>query len=360
MITRTVGLAALFLALAGAAQAQPAPAKPPAPAAAPAPPVRTITNVRGNVFRASNGNVSDVYLVTPAGIVLADPMTMEFATWLKGELARRHPGIPVRYVIYSHSHWDHIEGGDVFADTALFIGQERMLKNMDGRFPHMPGGFVDLNNNGTFELDEVRDRNAHPEYNGVCGSRFFDEKDLNHDGHVTPAEYYSKVRRPDLTYSDRMTLRLGGETVELVFPGLNHADDGTVVFFPAERTAYSADFPADALVRDSMRSLPSACGNFDGHPVSEWIKSSRTMESLDFDILVQGHGARTFGKQDVVEGREFMEDLVAAVSAGMAAGKSLDELKRTILLEKYKSWAFYEKLRTDNIEAAYNNLKNYR
>ncbi|MEO6379466.1 MAG: hypothetical protein ABIO37_15705, partial [Caulobacteraceae bacterium] len=100
--------------------------------------------------------------------------------------------------------------------------------------------------------------------------------------------------------------------------------------------------------------------NFDGHPVSEWIRSSRTLEALDFDILVQGHGAQPFTKQDVTEGRQFMEDLVAAVSAGMAAGKSLDELKRTILLEKYKDWAFYERLRGDNIEAAYNNLKLYR
>ncbi|MEO6340586.1 MAG: MBL fold metallo-hydrolase, partial [Caulobacteraceae bacterium] len=168
MTIKTAGLAALFLAFASTAQAQPA---PPAPAAAPAPPIRQITNVRGNVFRASAGNVSDVFLVTPAGIVLVDPMNVEFATWLKGELARRHPGVPVRYVIYSHSHWDHIEGGALFADTAVFVGQERMLKNMDGRFPHMPGGFTDLNNNGQFELDEVRDRNAHPDYGGVCGSR---------------------------------------------------------------------------------------------------------------------------------------------------------------------------------------------
>src|SRR5690242_7997251 len=123
MTIRNVGLAAMFLALASATQAA-------APAPAPAAPVRTIANVRGNVFRVSNGNVSTVYLFTPAGIVLADPISVEFATWLKGELARRHPGVPVRYVIYSHSHWDHIEGGSVFADTAVFIGQERMLKNM--------------------------------------------------------------------------------------------------------------------------------------------------------------------------------------------------------------------------------------
>ena len=44
----------------------------------------------------------------------------------------------------------------------------------------------------------------------------------------------------------------------------------------------------------------------------------------------------------------------------MASGKPLEELKRTILLEKYGGWAYYARLREDNIEAAYNNLKIYR
>jgi hypothetical protein len=44
----------------------------------------------------------------------------------------------------------------------------------------------------------------------------------------------------------------------------------------------------------------------------------------------------------------------------MAAGKSLEELKRSIMLEKYSGWADYQRLREDDIEATYNNLKIYR
>ncbi len=177
---------------------------------------------------------------------------------------------------------------------------------------------------------------------------------------MTPAELYADVRPPDIVYSERMQLTLGGKTVELIFPGKNHADDGTVVLIPSERVAFSADFPADALVRGSMRSLPSACGNFDGHPLADWIKSYKQIEGLDFDILAQGHGTVMFKKADVTEGRQFFEDLAAEVSAGMAQGKSLAELKQTILLEKYKGWASYQRLREDVIEAAYVNLKTYR
>jgi hypothetical protein len=43
----------------------------------------------------------------------------------------------------------------------------------------------------------------------------------------------------------------------------------------------------------------------------------------------------------------------------MAAGKTLAELKESLLLEKYRGWAHYDTLRKDNIESAYLNLKNY-
>ena len=76
-------------------------------------------------------------------------------------------------------------------------------------------------------------------------------------------------------------------------------------------------------------------------------------------MLAPGHGA-VFARRDVVEAREFFEDLRAQVAAGMASGKSLDELQKTITLEKYKSWAYYERLRASNIAAAYANLKLYR
>jgi len=321
---------------------------------------REIIKITDDLYRARNGLWYSLFLVTGDGIVLVDPISTEFATWLKTQFDERFPGRPVRYVIYSHSHWDHIEGGAIFAATAHFVGQEGMLRNMDGRIPHMPGDMVDRNDNGRFEVDEI----AGPfrEHPGVCGmpESFFQSHDRDHDGHMTPAEYYAEVRPPDIVYSGRMRIALGGKRIELIFPGKNHADDGTVVFFPDERVAFSADFPADALVDQSLQSLPSACGRFDSHPLAEWIRSFQAIEALDFDVLAGGHGSTLFRKADVAQARRYFEDLISAVSAGIAQGKSLDELKRTVLLEKYKDWAFYSRLREDNIEAAYFNLKTYR
>jgi glyoxylase-like metal-dependent hydrolase (beta-lactamase superfamily II) len=323
-------------------------------------PAREIIHVKGDLYRARNGNWYTAFLVTPAGIVLGDPINVGFADWLKGELDRQFPGKPVRYVIYSHSHFDHAEGGGAFAATATFVGHENMARNLDGRYPHMPGDMVDRNDNGVIDRDEIDiPTNTRP---GVCGmfNGFFDAIDRNHDGVATPQELLAYVVKPTVLYSDRMRIELGGKVVELLHPGLNHSDDATVLLFPAERAVFVTEFVADALVNDNVHSLPSACGPFDGNPLAEWIKSYKAVEALDFDVLLTGHGAPLLDKSAVRETREYFEYLRDQVSAGMAAGKSLDELKRTLTLDRYKDWANYDRLRAYNVEAAYLNLKLYR
>ena len=77
-------------------------------------------------------------------------------------------------------------------------------------------------------------------------------------------------------------------------------------------------------------------------------------------MLVPGHGSQLLDKTLVRETREYFEDLRSEVAAGMAAGQTLEQLKDSVKLERYKSWANYERLRAYNVEAAYRNLLTYR
>ncbi len=353
----TILAASSFASLLVASSLAQAPARPAGP---PRVPPREITQIKENLYRANNGNWYTIFLVTPDGIILGDPINTQFAQWLKGELDTRFAGKPVRYVVYSHSHFDHAEGGAAFAATATFVAHENVARNMDGRYPQMPGDMIDRNDNGVIDREEIDiPTNAHP---GVCGMGpgFFERFDRNGDGTMTPQELQAFIVKPTLLYSERMRIELGGKVVELVHPGLNHSDDATVMLFPAERVLFATEFLADALVTGDIHSLPSACGPFDGNPLAEWIKSYRTVETLDFDVLAGGHGGTLFTKADVTATRVYFEDLVAAVSAGIAAGQSLDELKKSVLLEEYRGWVNYERLRANNVEAAYRNLKLYR
>ena len=232
-----------------------------------------------------------------------------------------------------------------------------MLRNLDGRYPHMPGDMVDRNHNGAIDPDEIDiPTKAAP---GICGMGpgFFATIDHDKNGVVPPSELQADIRPPDIVYSERMRLTLGGRTVELTHPGLNHSDDATVMLFRDERVLFATEFLADALVTTNPRSLPSACSAFDRHPLSEWIRSYRTVEALDFDRVAPGHGDM-FDKAVVAETREYFEYLVAQVSAGIRAGRPLADLVESVTLDRYKGWANYERLRRMNVEAAYLNLTN--
>jgi glyoxylase-like metal-dependent hydrolase (beta-lactamase superfamily II) len=331
-------------------------AQPPGPRTPP----RQIIKIKGDLYRAQQNNYFSIFLVTPEGIILADPVNAAFATWMKEQFAQQFK-VPVRYVIYSHSHWDHIEGAAVFADTAKVIAQEGVGRNMDGRIPQMPGDMLDRNNNGRFELNEIVDPLTNN--GGRCGmpASFFKTADRNGDGSLTPAELQQDIRKPDILYSERMELVLGGKHVQLIFPGRNHSDDATVMYFPEERVVFATEFISDVALpaTASPRAWPSACGPFDGNPLSEWIRSYRTVEALDFDTFAGGHGALAT-KADVTAVREFFEELTKAVSQGMSQGKSLAELQQTLLFEKYKDWNGYAQRRAPTIESAYNNLRLYR
>src|SRR5678816_1567684 len=130
----------------------------------PTAPRRSIEPVSGGVYTAINNNHRTVFLVTPEGIILGDPINADFSRWLKAELASRFK-VPVKYVVYSHHHWDHASGGDVFADTARFVGHANMLTHLAmppasttlsqvvGQYS--PVAKMDANRNGVVEKNET-------------------------------------------------------------------------------------------------------------------------------------------------------------------------------------------------------------
>ena len=99
------------------------PLRPRLASAQAAPPVREITPIAGPLHRFRNNFHYSVLVATPDGVIATDPINADAARWLKAEVAQRF-GKPIRYVIYSHDHADHISGGEVLADTAQVVAHE--------------------------------------------------------------------------------------------------------------------------------------------------------------------------------------------------------------------------------------------
>ena len=71
----------------------------------------------------------NIILIGKDGIIVTDPLTPEAAVILNDEL-KKISDKPIKYVAYSHSHWDHVSGGQVFKDQgASFVAHEQCLQN---------------------------------------------------------------------------------------------------------------------------------------------------------------------------------------------------------------------------------------
>jgi glyoxylase-like metal-dependent hydrolase (beta-lactamase superfamily II) len=116
------------------------------------------------------------------------------------------PTLPIKYLIYSHHHFDHIAGGKPFKDDGARIiahkrAQERLTRLKD---PHT----------------------------GLA----------------------------DETVGNKRTIKLGDTTLELTFVGLNHSDSSLVMRLPKQKVLFAVDFiPVGSVPgRGMIDSYPSS------------------------------------------------------------------------------------------------------
>ena len=302
-----------------------------------------IGQLTGSVYYARMDDYLSVFMVTPDGIVLVEPISSEFATWLKSELATRFK-VPVKYVIYSHHHWDHASGASVWADTARIVGHEAMLKRLEMPPAGTPlpqnARAQDVNGNGQIEAAEAQ---------GNIKNQFVlydaDKNDVLSGAEVTRGPL-AFVRPPDLTYTGPITITLGGKRVEVIPRPIAHADDNTIVrFVDGTNVLFASDWITSGRVP------------FGGDVATkEELALVKTVEGLDFDHFVCSHG-RLGKKADVLTNIKYREELRDAVAKALAAGQTLEQAQASVTMDAYKDWEFYQQQRPANVAGTYRALQ---
>jgi esterase FrsA len=258
--------------------AQQASAPPPVPpvAAALAPAVPVVKPVADGVYIFEYRGYQSMFVVDPEGVVATDPMNTEAAKVYLAEI-RKITSAPIRYVVYSHHHYDHIAGGAPFKQAgAVFVAH----------------------------------RNARPQL-----------ERLKNPGVVLP----------DQVVGDRQVLKVGRTTVELHYMGRNHSDNSLVISVPAQKVIYAADWlPLGELIWRNV---------FDSY-IDEWFEGVDRVLALDWDRLVVGHARahnpKGWGtKDDVRAFKRYFTDLKEAVRVAYAAGLCPDRAPSEVKLPQY-------------------------
>ncbi|HLH89816.1 MAG TPA: MBL fold metallo-hydrolase [Xanthobacteraceae bacterium] len=295
-VTAGFPAALIAAALASGGQAQTQPAQP-APAAAPAParPLYATTKVTDRVYIFRYDNHQSMFIVTPAGVIVTDPISERRpAAKAYIEEIRKITQAPIKYVIYSHSHFDHIAGGKPFKDLgATFIAQRNAKKRILA---------------------------------------------------LKPAD----VVVPDQVVDTKKVISLGGTTLELDYVGPNHSDNMLVMRLPKEKIIFTVDWiPIKGIQFRGMADtyLPD---------IEDGLKK---VIAMDWETLIPGHpgpgGAQTGSKDDARSQLAYLQDLSAAVKKAVDDNKSYAEAEKEITLPKYESWPNYKPFLPMNIERYY-------
>jgi len=271
-------LAAIILG--GAAQAQQQPEQP-----KPLPFATTKVEGTDNVYVFRYANHQAMFVVTRDGVIATDPIGYgrpQAVTTYVDEI-KKVTDKPIKYLIYSHHHYDHISSGKPFKDAGAKIVAHKKAKE---------------------RLAVLKDP-------------------------ATPL--------PDETMDKKRTINLGGTALELTYVGLNHSDSSIVMRLPKEKLIFVVDFLP-------VGTLPGR-GMIDFYPL-EAENSIKQVLALDWERLIPGHPGAPEGrlgtKKDAQDQLTFLQDASEAVKVEARAGKCWEPAEKEVKLPKYSSWPNYD------------------
>jgi len=261
-----------------------------------------LEDLGNGLYAFRTGGYRNIFLVTAEGVIVTDPLSSDKAKLLRDAISKITDK-PVKFVAYSHSHWDHVSGAQIFKDEgAKVVAQERCATNIK--------------------------ETPHPD--------------------VVP---------PDITFKDTYSIKLGEHSLDMHYFGPSH-DDCMVVMIAK---------PANALFVVDIGSVPKGffmeynptLPDDNLHNMPQFLRATEALMAREgVETVVSGHlavdidddgtmtpAASTGAPSAIGDKALFWEMLFAFVRAEMEQGASVDEAPDRVLADQQFQDEFVERIR---------------
>ena len=271
---------------------------------------------------------NSVAILSDDGVVMFDTSgTPASAQTILAEV-RKLTDKPVLYVINSHWHWDHWGGNQVFKaafPTLQILSHDKNREQMrDVAIPwNAPGLEKDLPE----YIAALKRKLAAAEANHAPEVEITRQREL-----LAADESFLEQKRsvtytfPNLTFSETATLYLGKREIRVLHARAITPGD-TYVYLPKEKILITGDI--------LVYPIPfSVAGTFP----QEWIETLRTLDAMDVQIIVPGHGDVEPDKSYLRQNLRLFQHVLADVKDVKAKGMTLEQTKE-ILGKNAKTYA---------------------
>jgi glyoxylase-like metal-dependent hydrolase (beta-lactamase superfamily II) len=237
---------------------------------------------------------------------------------------------PVRYVINTHWHDDHVLGNQVWRDAfpgVEFIAHRTLaeylpgqgLKNRQGMLSGAPSGVAMLKS----LLDKAQGMDGQPL---SAAARASYESDIRLVERYLAETPKVGIVAPTITFEDKLVLQRGARRIEVLHLGRGHTAGDIVVHLPAEGIVITGDLVV----------APVPLIGLDQSHVADWPVTLEKMLALQPKVIVPGHGP-------VFRDREYSQRMIALLRAiqseagqAKARGDSLDAARKAITLADHR------------------------
>ena len=251
-----------------------------------------------------NDIINSVVINTGNGLILVDTQNSPAnARLIKKGIMEIVNDTTFLYVINTHGHSCHSGGNCVFSQNKIVaqINSHAEMKDYDDLFLGQTVEFLRQKiYYKSFILDTITSE-------GILSDSIKQAIDLYKYYESDLLNNY-KVRYPDLTFEDTLTLRAGSVSAKLIYMGKGHGDADVAVYIPEEKVVCTGNlFHLGAYSQESMPSFYLNRVN----EINKWIQSLNYLldEKNQIDYVISTHGRKPMNRRTL----EFVLDYCVAV-----------------------------------------------
>src|SRR5262249_8757115 len=246
--------------------------------------------IRDGLYWVSDGVYNTLFLVTSSGVIAVDAPPTLGLNYLKA--IAEVTGQPIKYLVYSHEHTDHIGAAYLFPKTVKIVAQK-----------------------GTAEILAQRKDPHRP--------------------------------IPTVTFEDTYDLTLGDQILALNYPGINHERGNIFIYASKQKTLMLVDVVYPGYM--PYKNLGIA------EDVQGYIEVHKKALAYDFSTFVGGHVTRLGNRSDVELSLEFVRDLRKTATEALNSLSLPDFAKANAFLAKDK-WGLHNEDAKAVVDSWYHEL----